>query len=106
VAAKVRRNDTVQVMTGKDRGRRGEVRRVFPTVQRVIVTGANIVKKHRRARGQTEASDIVELEAPLHVSNVRVVCPSCDSAVRVGFRVLDGDRGKVRICKSCGEAID
>ena len=106
MAAKVRRNDTVQVMTGKDRGRRGEVRRVLPKAQRVIVTGANMVKKHRRSQSPTAPSDIIELEAPLHWSNVRVVCPSCDSAVRVGFRVLDGDRGKVRICKACNEAID
>ena len=105
MAAKVKRNDTVEVMTGKDRGRRGDVRKVFTKQGRLIVSGVNLMKKHRRARSATEASDIVELESPMHASNVRVVCSSCDEAVRVGFRLLeDGD--KVRFCKSCNEAID
>ena len=105
MAAKVKRNDTIEVMTGKDRGRRGDVRRVMPKAERVIVTGVNMVKRHRRARSATEASDIIEIEAPLHISNVRVVCGSCDNAVRVGFRLL-ADGGKVRFCKQCDEAID
>ncbi len=105
MAAKVKRNDTIEVMTGKDRGRRGDVRRVMPKAERVIVTGVNMVKRHRRARSATEASDIIEIEAPLHISNVRVVCGSCDKAVRVGFRLL-ADGGKVRFCKQCDEAID
>ena len=105
MAAKVKRNDTVEVVTGKDRGKRGEVRRVLPREQRVVVSGANIVHKHRRQRTATEASAIVDMEAPLHVSNVRVVCPSCSAAVRVGFRLLEDGR-KVRFCKKCGEAID
>lgn len=105
MAAKVKRNDTVEVMTGKDRGRRGDVRRVITRQGRIVVTGVNMVKKHRRARSAAEASDIVEMEAPLHVSNVRVVCASCDRAVRVGFRLLDDGR-KVRFCKRCEEAID
>lgn len=105
MAAKVRRNDTVEVMTGKDQGRRGEVRSVLTERQRIVVTGINMVKKHRRARSQMEGSDIVDMEAPLHVSNVRVVCGSCDKAVRVGFRFLEDGR-KVRYCKRCDEAID
>jgi large subunit ribosomal protein L24 len=105
MAAKVRRNDTVQVMTGKDRGRRGEVRSVLTKDERVVVTGANLVKKHRRARSQIEPSQILTVEAPLAISNVRVVCRSCDRAVRVGFRQLEGGR-KVRYCKKCDEAID
>ncbi len=105
MAAKVRRNDTVQVMTGKDRGRRGAVRRVLPTDGRAVITGLNMVKKHRRARGAGEASGIIEMEAPLHLSNVRVVCRACDRPVRVGFRLLEDGR-KVRYCKHCNEAID
>jgi large subunit ribosomal protein L24 len=105
VAAKVKRLDTVQVMTGKDKGRRGEVRQVLTDNDRVIVTGANFVKKHRRARSAMEASQIVEVEAPVHISNVRVVCRSCDKAARVGFRPLEDGR-KVRYCKNCNEAID
>jgi large subunit ribosomal protein L24 len=105
MAAKIRRNDTVQVMTGKDRGRRGEVRQVIVEKQRVLVTGANLVHKHRRARTQMEPSQILTVEAPIHVSNVRVVCSACDKAVRVGFRLLEDGR-KVRFCKQCDEAID
>jgi large subunit ribosomal protein L24 len=92
-------------MTGKDRGRRGEVRQVLPAKGRAIVTGANIVKKHRRSTSQTQASDIIEIEAPIHMSNLAVVCGGCDAATRVGFRMLDDGR-KVRYCKSCNEAID
>ena len=105
MAAKIKRNDTVEITTGKDRGKRGEVRRVMPAEQRLIVTGANMVKRHRRQRTATEASGIIDIEAPLHVSNVRVVCPSCSDAVRVGFRLLEDGR-KVRYCKKCNEAID
>jgi large subunit ribosomal protein L24 len=105
MAAKVRRNDTVEITTGKDRGKRGEVRRVLPKEQRVVVAGANLVKRHRRQRNQQEPSAIIDIEAPLHVSNVKVVCPSCSEAVRVGFKFLEDGR-KVRSCKSCGEAID
>jgi len=104
-AAKVRRNDTVEVMTGKDRGRRGEVRRVLPQEGRVLVTGVNMVKRHQRARSAQEPSGIIQREAPLHLSNVRVVCRSCNHGVRVGFRLLEDGR-KVRYCKRCEETID
>ena len=105
MAAKVKRDDTVEINTGKDRGKRGQVRRVIPKDQRVVVAGLNLAKRHRRQRSMTEASAIVDIEAPLHVSNVQVVCPSCTKAVRVGFKVLE-DGKKVRVCKACGEAID
>ena len=105
MAAKVKRNDTVEIITGKDRGKRGEVRRVLPAAQRVVVSGTNIVHKHRRQRSATEASAIVDIEAPMHLSNVRVVCPSCSAPTRVGFRLLEDGR-KVRFCKKCNEAID
>jgi len=105
MAAKVRRNDTVEVTTGKDRGKRGEIRRVLPAEQRVVVAGLNLVKRHRRQRNPQEPSAIIEIEAPLHVSNVKVVCRSCNEATRVGFKFLDDGR-KVRTCKNCNEAID
>lgn len=104
-AAKVRRSDTVEVLAGKDRGRRGEVRRVLPRDGRVLVTGVNMVKRHQRARSPQEPSGIIEREAPLHLSNVRVVCRSCNHGVRVGFRLLEDGR-KVRYCKRCNETID
>ena len=105
MAARVKRDDTVEINTGKDRGKRGQVRSVLVKEQRVVVAGLNIAKRHRRQRTMTESSAIVEIEAPLHVSNVQVVCPSCTKAVRVGFKHLEDGR-KVRVCKACGEAID
>ncbi len=105
MAAKVKRDDLVEVNTGKDRGKRAQVRLVMPAEHRVVLHGLNIVKKHRRQRSATEPSAIVEIEAPLHVSNVALVCPSCTKAVRVGFKRLEDGR-KVRVCKGCGEAID
>ena len=105
MAARVKRNDTVEVIAGKDRGRRGSVRQVLAKNDRVIVTGINMVKKHRRSQNPTMPSEILDLEAPLHVSNVMVVCPSCDLTTRVGFSALEGG-GKTRVCKRCGVAID
>ena len=105
MAARVKRDDTVEVIAGKDRGRRGAVRQVFPKKERVIVTGINMVKKHRRSQNPATPSDIIDLEAPLHLSNVMLVCPSCDLATRVGFSTLEGGR-KTRVCKRCGDAID
>ena len=105
MAAKIKRDDTVQVLTGRDRGRRGDVRRVIPKDGRAVVTGVNVVKKHRRARSPQEPGGIIEMEAPIQLSNLAVVCRSCDKPVRVGFRILDDGR-KVRFCKQCDEALD
>ena len=105
MAAKVKRNDEVQVLAGKDRGRRGTVRAVNPDAGRAVVTGINMVKKHRRASGPQQVGGIIDMEAPISLSNLAVICRSCGDAVRVGFKVLDDGR-KVRSCKKCGEAID
>jgi large subunit ribosomal protein L24 len=105
VAAKLKRNDQVQILTGKDRGRRGQVRQVLPKDGRVVVTGINMVKRHRRATGPQNPGGIIDMEAPIAISNLAVVCRACDQAVRVGFRILEDGR-KVRFCKKCNEAID
>ncbi|MBT5775067.1 MAG: 50S ribosomal protein L24 [Dehalococcoidia bacterium] len=105
MAAKIRRDDTVQILHGRDRGRRGDVRQLFTKNGRAIVTGVNMVKRHRRATNPQEPSGIIEMEAPLDMSNLALVCSNCDKATRVGFRVLEDDR-KVRFCKRCNEAID
>ena len=105
MAAKIRRDDTVQILHGRDRGRRGDVRQLFTKDGRAIVTGVNMVKRHRRATNPQEPSGIIEMEAPLDMSNLALVCSNCDQATRVGFRVLEDDR-KVRFCKRCNEAID
>ena len=105
MAAKIRRNDQVQVLAGKDRGRRGPVRSVIPDKARAVVTGINMIKRHRRATSPTVPGGIIDLEAPIAISNLAVVCKSCDKPARVGFRLLEDGR-KVRYCKHCNEAID
>jgi large subunit ribosomal protein L24 len=105
MAAKVRKNDTVQVLNGRDRGKQGKVLRVIPKEQRVVVEGVNIRKRHTRPRRQGETGGIVEFPAPLHLSKVAVVCAKCGRATRVGFRFL-ADGTKVRYCKRCDEVIE
>ena len=105
MAAKIRKNDEVQVLTGKDRGRRGAVRSVIVKKDRAVVTGVNMVKRHRRSTNPQQPGGIIDMEAPIALSNLAVVCTSCGKATRVGFRVLEDSR-KVRFCKRCDEAID
>lgn len=105
MAAKIRQNDTVLVLAGRERGKRGKVAQVFPKQSRVLLEGVNIVKRHARPRGATQPGGIVEKEAPLHLSNVMLVCNKCDHPVRVGFTFLE-DGAKVRACRHCGEVID
>jgi large subunit ribosomal protein L24 len=105
MAAKVRKNDTVQVLTGRDRGKQGKVTRVIPKEDRVVIEGVNIRKRHTKPRRAGEQAGIVEFPAPLHVSNVAVVCAKCGRPTRVGFRIL-GDDTKVRVCKRCDEVIE
>jgi large subunit ribosomal protein L24 len=104
----IRRNDTVQVRTGKDRGKQGQVRAVLTKKNRIIVDGVNMMKKHQRPTQQAGVpvpGSVVTREAPLHVSNVMVVCSECGKATRTGTRVRQ-DGVKVRICKRCGADID
>ena len=105
MAAKVRKNDTVQVLAGRDKGKQGKVTRVIPKEDRVVIEGVNIRKRHTRARRPGEQAGIVEFPAPLHVSNVAVVCAKCGRPTRVGFRLL-ADGTKVRYCKRCEEVIE
>ena len=102
---KIRKNDTVMVIAGKDRGKRGKVRFAHPTEERLIVEGINFVKKHARPTGQARQAGIIEREAPIQVSNVMLVCNRCNRPTRIGFRFLE-DGKKVRICRSCHEVID
>ncbi len=102
---RVQRDDLVEVRNGKDRGRRGQVRQVFPRDDRLIVTGVNMVKRHMRPTQIGAPAGIIEREAALHASNVSVVCPSCDRPSRVGFRVR-ADGAKTRVCRKCDGDID
>jgi large subunit ribosomal protein L24 len=102
---KIRKNDTVLVIAGKDRGKKGKVRKALPTKDKVIVEGVNMIKRHSRAKGQARQAGIIELEAPMDVSNVILICNKCNKPARVGFRFLSDGR-KARICRSCDEVID
>jgi len=102
---KIRKNDTVLVITGKDKGKKGKVRQSLPLRGRVIVEGVNMIKRHSRARGAAKQAGIIEMEAPLHISNLMLVCNKCNKPTRIGTRFLD-DGKKTRVCRSCGEVID
>ena len=101
---KVKVNDTVQVLTGKYKGKQGKVLKTDPKAGKVIVEGVNIVHKHEKARKANETSRIVTEESFIDVSNVEVVCDKCGKATRVAHNVVDGK--KVRVCKKCGATLD
>jgi large subunit ribosomal protein L24 len=111
---KIRKGDTVEVITGKDLGRRGQVLQSLPTEGRLIVEHINIAKRHSRPRpvkgtrgAQMTPGGVIDLEAPIRIDNVALVCPACDKPTRVGYHVKD-DGSKVRKCrrKDCGKDID
>ena len=102
---KIRREDTVFITKGKERGRTGTVRKVIPDDKRVIVTGVNMVKRHMKPRGPQKPGGIVEREAPISWANVALVCASCAKPARIGFR-LRADGRKVRYCKQCDANLD
>ena len=116
---RIKKGDTVQVISGNEIGARGDVEKVITAWDinnrqrvgrkldgdRVVVRGVNIRKKHQRPTGQTRTqTGIIDVEVPIHISNVMLVCPSCDEAVRVGFKFED--EKKVRVCKRCNADID
>jgi len=103
---KIKKGDTVEVLSGNDKGARGTVHSVFPKERRVVVSGVHIIKKHqRRTSGANADSGIIEREAPVNISNVALVCPQCDAATRVGYNV-GSDGTKSRVCRKCKEVID
>ena len=101
----LKKNDKVKIITGKDKGKIGKVLKVFRKDSRVLVENINVVKKHTRPSAQNRQGGIVENEAPLHVSNVMLMCNKCVSPGRTKMKRLD-DGKKVRLCAKCGEVID
>ena len=99
---KIRKNDTVQVIAGKDKGKRGSVVAVNLKKETVIVSGVNIVKKAMKKRSEQDQGGIAEIEAPLNISNIAIVCKKC-GPVRIGYKI-DGDK-KVRVCRKCGDIL-
>ncbi len=107
---KIRKGDTVEIITGRrqDKGKRGEVIKVLTKDRRIVVQGMNVRKKHQRqvqAQGRQMAPGIIEFEAPMDISNVMLVCPSCSEATRVGVR-RDEDGTHHRFCKACETDVD
>ncbi|MGL4971522.1 MAG: 50S ribosomal protein L24 [Culicoidibacterales bacterium] len=99
---KIRKDDTVEVIAGKDKGKRGNVIRVLRDKDRILVAGVNIVKKAMKKRTQQDRGGIIEIEAPLHISNVMIVCKKC-GPVKIGYKI-DGENKK-RVCRKCGDSV-
>lgn len=101
----IRKNDSVMVIAGKERGKTGKVLRILPDREAVIIERLNLVKRHTKPRGPQQAGGIVEKEAAIHASNLMIMCDKCNAPVRIGRRRL-ADGQKIRICRRCQEALD
>jgi len=100
---KIKKGDTVLIISGKDRGRKGVILQVFPKEAKVVVEGINLRKKHRKPRKTGEKGQIITLPASIPASNVKLVCPKCGKPNRAGYKIIE--KKKYRICKKCGEEI-
>lgn len=101
---KIKKNDKVKVMAGKDKGREGVVKKVFLKENKVLVSGINMYKKHKKSRGDKDKSGIIDITKPLPTANVSLICPKCGKTTRVGY-LVDKTGSKSRICKKCKEVI-
>jgi len=102
---KIKKNDTVMIITGKDKGKSGKVLRVITKKDRVVVEKLNMIKRHLKPGPQSRQGGILEKEAPIDISNVMLICTKCTDPTRVGYKILDDGR-KVRYCKKCNDIID
>lgn len=102
---KIRKDDNVLIVTGKDKGKTGKVRFAYPRDKQLIVEGINFQKKHSKAKGAVKQAGIIEREAPINISNAMLMCKHCNKPARIGFRTLQDGR-KARICRVCHEVID
>lgn len=100
---KVKKGDTVKVLSGNDKGKTGEVLEIIPKTEKIVVKGINIRKKHVKPRRQGEEGGIISVECPIHSSKVNVVCPKCGKATRIGYEM--DKENKIRVCKKCGTKI-
>ncbi len=101
----IKKEDTVMVIAGKEKGKRGRVISVLPKKDGLLVEQVNLIKKHMKPNKQHQQGGIIEKEAPLHTSKVMLICPKCDKPTRVGNKLLEDGR-KLRACKKCGEVMD
>lgn len=98
---KIKKDDQVIVISGKDKGKRGKVLETFPKERRILIEGVNLVKKHQKPRREREKGQIIEMPRPFNVSNVKLICQKCGKATRVGYQI--NEKKKYRICKKCGQ---
>jgi len=112
---KIKKDDQVLIMKGKDKGKKGKVLRSFPEKEQVLVDGVNIKKVHKRPKKTGEKGQIVEVSSPIYISNLKLICPKCGKPTRVGYNIVKpktekqktkiNEKTKVRICKKCGAEI-
>ena len=105
---KIHKNDTIKILVGKDKNKTGKVLKVFPTrpggyPNQILVEGINLRKKHRRPRRSGEKGQIIEMPAPISISNIKLICPKCGKATKVGYKVVG--KKKYRICKKCKQEV-
>jgi|SRR3972149_10348736 len=100
---KVKKGDTVLIIAGKDRGKKGKIIKSLPKEEKIVVEGVNLVKKHQKPKKSGEKGQMVSLPAAIHISNAKIVCSGCGKATRTGYKI-EGDK-KYRICKKCGQTI-
>ena len=101
----IKKGDTVTVITGKDSGKKGKVLKVIPNDNRIVIEGINKAKKHQKPSRSLPQGGILQIECPLNVSNVMLLCNKCNMPTRGAKKILDNDQ-KVRVCKHCGEVLD
>lgn len=102
---KIRKDDNVLVIAGKDKGKKGKVRFAYPREQQLIVEGINLVKKHSKAKGAVRQAGIIDIEARLNIGKVMLLCAKCNKPARIGYKTLEDGR-KVRFCRVCHEVIE
>lgn len=103
MGVKIKKGDTILVICGKYRAKTGKVLRAFPKGNKILVEGVNIVKKHQKPRKSGQKGQVIEMPSPINVSGVKLICPKCGKATRVGYKIVD--KKKFRICKKCGQEI-
>jgi large subunit ribosomal protein L24 len=103
---KIKKGDTVLIISGKDKGKKGNVLRVLPKEEKVIVENVNILKRHTKPRRSGEKGQIIQKPGPIHISDVKLICSKCGEATKVGYKVISNiknQKSKIRICKKCGQ---
>jgi len=100
---KIKKNDTVLIISGKDKGKKGKVLQALPRLDKILVEGVNKIKKHKKAKKEKEKGQVVEISKPINVSDAKLVCPKCGQAARIGYRLTE--KGKDRVCKKCRQEI-